>query len=103
MMPAKNKPIKGGGKPLFMTVSQAMVNCLEAEGVETVFGYPGATICPFYDALSRSSIRHILVRTEQNAGHAANGYAWRNQSDYGDFYGLYGFDSYGDYHRAGGV
>ena len=60
---------------MFMTVSQAMVNCLEAEGVETVFGYPGATICPFYDALSRSSIRHILVRTEQNAGHAANGYA----------------------------
>ena len=57
------------------TVSEAMVRCLEAEGVETIFGYPGATICPFYDALSRSSIRHVLVRTEQNAGHAANGYA----------------------------
>lgn len=58
-----------------MTVSQAMVSCLEQEGVETLFGYPGATICPFYDALSHSSIRHVLVRTEQNAGHAANGYA----------------------------
>lgn len=57
------------------TVSEAMVRCLEAEGVETIFGYPGVTICPFYDALSRSSIRHVLVRTEQNAGHAANGYA----------------------------
>ncbi len=58
-----------------MTVSEAMVHCLEAEGIHTIFGYPGATICPFYDALSHSSIRHVLVRTEQNAGHAANGYA----------------------------
>ena len=60
---------------MITTVSEAMVRCLEAEGVETIFGYPGATICPFYDALSRSNIRHVLVRTEQNAGHAANGYA----------------------------
>ena len=58
-----------------MTVSQAMVSCLEQEGIRQIFGYPGATICPFYDALSRSNIRHVLVRTEQNAGHAANGYA----------------------------
>ena len=58
-----------------MTVSQAMVSCLEQEGIRQIFGYPGATICPFYDALSRSDIRHVLVRTEQNAGHAANGYA----------------------------
>lgn len=60
---------------MITTVSQAMVKCLEAEGVEVLFGYPGATICPFYDALSHSDIRHVLVRTEQNAGHAANGYA----------------------------
>ena len=60
---------------MIMTVAEAMVRCLEAEGVTTIFGYPGATICPFYDALSRTAIRHILVRTEQNAGHAANGYA----------------------------
>ncbi|MGL5512148.1 MAG: thiamine pyrophosphate-binding protein, partial [Sporomusa sp.] len=49
--------------------------CLEKEGVEVVFGYPGAAICPFYDALASSDIRHILVRQEQNAGHAANGYS----------------------------
>lgn len=55
--------------------AQAMVNCLETEGVSVVFGYPGAAICPFYDCLAQSSIRHILVRSEQNAGHAASGYA----------------------------
>ncbi|MEE3333060.1 MAG: biosynthetic-type acetolactate synthase large subunit [Ruminococcus sp.] len=52
-----------------------MVKCLQAEGVDTVFGYPGATICPFYDSLYDSDIRHILVRQEQNAAHAASGYA----------------------------
>lgn len=58
-----------------MRVSKAMVKCLEAEQVKVVFGYPGAAICPFYDALYESDIRHILVRHEANAGHAANGYA----------------------------
>lgn len=52
-----------------------MVKCLEAEGITTVFGYPGATICPFYDSLYDSNIKHILVRQEQNAAHAASGYA----------------------------
>ena len=52
-----------------------MIKCLEAEGVTTVFGYPGATICPFYDSLYDSNIKHILVRQEQNAAHAASGYA----------------------------
>lgn len=55
--------------------AQAMVKCLEAEGISVVFGYPGAAICPFYDCLGQSSIRHILTRSEQNAGHAASGYA----------------------------
>ncbi len=55
--------------------AQIMVKCLENEGVSVVFGYPGAAICPFYDALLDSNIRHILVRQEQNAGHAASGYA----------------------------
>lgn len=55
--------------------AEIMVKCLEAEGVNTVFGYPGATICPFYDALYDSNIKHILVRQEQNAAHAASGYA----------------------------
>ena len=60
---------------MMMTGAQAMVKCLEAEGVTTIFGYPGAAICPFYDSLVDSSIRHILTRNEQNAGHAASGYA----------------------------
>ncbi len=58
-----------------ITVAQAVVRCLEAEGVSVAFGYPGAAICPVYDALSVSSIRHVLVREEQNAAHAASGFA----------------------------
>ncbi len=58
-----------------MLAAAAMVKCLEKEGIQTVFGYPGAAICPFYDALTKSHIRHVLVRQEQNGGHAANGYA----------------------------
>ena len=60
-----------------MTVSQAMVECLKAENVKVVFGYPGAAICPFYDALldAENDIRQVLVRQEANGGHAANGYA----------------------------
>ena len=58
-----------------MTGAQAMVKCLEREGVHTIFGYPGAAICPFYDALIDSKVHHVLVRTEQNAAHAASGYA----------------------------
>lgn len=55
--------------------AQAMVKCLENEGIKVVFGYPGAAICPFYDELYRSDIKHVLVRHEANAGHAASGYA----------------------------
>ena len=58
-----------------MTVAKAMVECLKAEGVRHVFGYPGAAICPFYDELISSGIEHILVRHEVNGGHAASGYA----------------------------
>lgn len=60
-----------------MTVSKAMVECLKAEGINTVYGYPGAAICPFYDELKNSEkeIKHVLVRHEANAGHAANGFA----------------------------
>ena len=52
-----------------------MVKCLESQGISVVFVYPGATIAPFYDALTQSEIRHILTRGEQAAGHAASGYA----------------------------
>lgn len=54
---------------------EAMVECLKAEGITTVFGYPGAAICPFYDKIIDSGIQHVLVRHEANGGHAANGYA----------------------------
>lgn len=52
-----------------------LTKALEAEGVETLFGYPGGTIMPFYDALVDSKLKHILVRHEQGAALAANGYA----------------------------
>ena len=55
--------------------AEIMVKCLEAEGVSVAFGYPGAAICPFYDELLKTNIRHVLVHEEQNAAHAANGYA----------------------------
>lgn len=58
-----------------MTVAKAMVECLKAEGITTVFGYPGAAICPFYDELNNTEIQHVLVRHEVNGGHAASGYA----------------------------
>lgn len=52
-----------------------LTQALEAEGVDTLFGYPGGTIMPFYDALVDSRLKHILVRHEQGAALAANGYA----------------------------
>lgn len=55
--------------------AEIIVKCLESEEVSLTFGYPGAAICPFYDKLYHSAIRHILVREEQNAAHAASGYA----------------------------
>ena len=58
-----------------MTGAEAMVKCLEAEGISLVFGYPGVAIAPFYEGLYNSGIEHVLVRQEQNAGHAASGYA----------------------------
>lgn len=58
-----------------ITGAQAIVKSLENENVDIIFGYPGAAICPFYDALVDSKIKHILTRTEQGAAHAANGYA----------------------------
>lgn len=58
-----------------MNGAQAMVKCLENEGVEMVFGYPGVAICPFYDSLLDTDIKSVLIRTEQNAAHAASGLA----------------------------
>ncbi len=58
-----------------MTGAQAIIKSLEKENVNTIFGYPGAAICPFYDALLESDIKHILTRCEQGAAHAASGYS----------------------------
>ncbi|MFM8632576.1 MAG: acetolactate synthase large subunit [Candidatus Nanopelagicus sp.] len=55
--------------------AQSLVNALEAAGVEVMFGIPGGAILPAYDPIFDSKIRHILVRHEQGAGHAATGYA----------------------------
>ena len=58
-----------------LTGAQALIKSLELEGTEVVFGLPGGAILPVYDPLIDSSIRHILVRHEQGAGHMAEGYA----------------------------
>src|SRR3954465_13621434 len=58
-----------------LTGAQAPIKSLEMENVETVFGLPGGAILPAYDPIIDSSIRHILVRHEQGAGHMAEGYA----------------------------
>ena len=58
-----------------LTGAQALIKSLEQQGVDTVFGLPGGAILPVYDPLLDSSIRHILVRHEQGAGHMAEGYA----------------------------
>jgi len=60
---------------LEITVAEALIRCLEQENVELVFGYPGGAILPVYDALRSSTIKHVLVRHEQGAAHAADGYA----------------------------
>jgi len=58
-----------------ITGAQSLVRSLEAAGADNIFGIPGGAILPAYDPLMDSSIRHILVRHEQGAGHAAQGYA----------------------------
>jgi acetolactate synthase I/II/III large subunit len=57
------------------TGSEAMCEALLDEGVEYLFGYPGGAIMPFYDALPDYPLKHVLVRHEQAAAHAADGYA----------------------------
>ncbi len=58
-----------------MIGADVIIKCLEEEGVEYVFGYPGVAICPFYNSILESDIQTILIRTEQNAAHAASGLA----------------------------
>ena len=63
--------------PKFLSGAQAIMQCLVENNVKTIFGYPGGAIMPTYDALYdyQDRIKHILVRHEQGAGHAAQGYA----------------------------
>jgi acetolactate synthase-1/2/3 large subunit len=73
---ARPKPTPPAGAPVRVTGAQSLVRSLEAVGVEVVFGIPGGTILPAYDPLLDSTkLRHVLVRHEQGAGHAASGYA----------------------------
>ena len=60
-----------------MTGAQAVVHSLIKEGVDLIFGYPGGAIMPVYDALydAEDELKHVLVRHEQGATHAAQGYA----------------------------
>jgi len=58
-----------------MKGSYAIIRALQDEGCEVIFGYPGGVVIPLYDALYDSDLRHILVRHEQGAAHAADGYA----------------------------
>ena len=55
--------------------AQILISALEAQGVDTIFGYPGGAVLEIYDALKNSKIHHVLVRNEQGGAHAASGYA----------------------------
>ena len=73
-----------------ITGSEALLKALIAEGVDTIFGYPGGQAIPIYDSLYdyRDQLRHVLVRHEQGATHAAQGYARvfrQGRSDVGYF------------------
>ncbi len=58
-----------------LTGAQILMKMLQAEGVDTIFGYPGGAVIDIYDELVKTDIRHVLVRHEQGAVHAADGYA----------------------------
>ena len=59
-----------------MNGAEALIKALEENEVDTIFGYPGGAVLPIYDELKNfNSVKHILVRHEQGAGHAAEGYA----------------------------
>ncbi|EKF55992.1 acetolactate synthase, large subunit [Galbibacter marinus] len=65
------------GKKIRISGAEAVIHCLLAEGIDTVYGYPGGAIMPIYDELYkfRGKLHHVLTRHEQGAAHAAQGYA----------------------------
>jgi thiamine pyrophosphate-dependent acetolactate synthase large subunit-like protein len=71
-------PLSYEEKPMtkqMMTGAEILLECLAREGVECIFGYPGGATLPLYDALYDHGIRHVLMRHEENACFAAEGYA----------------------------
>ena len=80
-----------------MNGADAIIKCLEKEGVEIVFGYPGVAICPFYNSILDSDIRTILIRPCGQRFYPRFGKAgrmrgnfrpWGDQCDYGNRYGF---------------
>lgn len=69
------KTVKSMKTPKPMTGAQALIKCLENHGVEYIFGLPGGSVIPIFDAIYESKIKTILVRHEQGATHMADGYA----------------------------
>src|SRR6202051_416967 len=67
--------MQNGMSTNLMSGAQVVLECLTREKVEVIFGYPGGVTLPFYDAIYDSPIKHVLVRHEQNAAFAAQGYA----------------------------
>ncbi|HEY5410480.1 MAG TPA: acetolactate synthase 3 large subunit [Caulobacteraceae bacterium] len=71
-----HKTIQAEPKTETMTGAEMVVRALKDQGVEVIFGYPGGAVLPIYDALfNENQLRHVLVRHEQGAAHAAEGYA----------------------------
>jgi acetolactate synthase I/II/III large subunit len=74
--PSAKKPAAKTGQPLTMSGAEMVVQALQDQGVEHIFGYPGGAVLPIYDALFQmGGVEHILVRHEQGAVHSAEGYA----------------------------
>lgn len=72
---APSATVEGNQPPMLMG-AEILVKCLEAEGVQQVWGYPGGAALYIYDALyKQEAVRHVLVRHEQAAVHAADGFA----------------------------
>src|SRR4029077_16203808 len=76
VFPASGEIVMDRIKTEELTGAQILIRCLQAEGVEVVFGYPGGAVLWIYDELfKQDKVRHVLVRHEQGAAHAADGYS----------------------------
>ena len=75
MLRSLRSPERKGGIIIELTGAQIIMKTLQEEGVDTIFGFPGGSVIDIYDELVKTDIRHILVRHEQGAVHAADGYA----------------------------